>query len=168
MFHVLSPMVRKVEREGRLSEEEKAAVLNLRVTIRQLPADHEIVRDRARSSQCCLVLDGWFQRYKILENGSRQIFSFHIAGDMPDLQSLHLSTMSHNLAPIVQSTVALVQHETVRELIRRFPRVGDILWRDTLIDAAIFRQWIVGMRQKGRRSADRPSLLRDVHERKGC
>src|SRR3954468_6815816 len=36
----------------------------------------------------------------------------------------------------------------VRELIRSFPRLGDILWRDTLIDAAIFRQWMLGMGRK--------------------
>jgi hypothetical protein len=27
-------------------------------------------------------------RYKVLPGGKRQIFSFHIAGDIPDLQSL--------------------------------------------------------------------------------
>src|SRR3954466_1057897 len=38
----------------------------------------------------------------------------------------------------------------MRELIRRFPDLGSLLWRDTLIDAAIFREWMVGI---GRRSA---------------
>jgi CRP-like cAMP-binding protein len=94
------------------------------------------------------VLDGWLQRYKILDNGLRQIFSFHIAGDMPDLQSLHLRTMDHGIATVMQSTVALIPHENVRELIRNFPRLGDLLWRDTLIDGAIFRQWMIGMGRK--------------------
>lgn len=148
MSDVLSPLVRKLERERKLSEAEKSAVLNLRVVIRQMEADHDIVRERDRPSQCCLVLDGWLQRYQILGNGSRQIFSFHIAGDIPDLQSLHLRTMDHNLSTVMQSSVALVQHESVRELIRNFPRLGDILWGDTLIDAAIFRQWMIGMGRK--------------------
>jgi CRP-like cAMP-binding protein len=94
------------------------------------------------------VLDGWLFRYKIVEDGSRQIFAFHIAGDIPDLQSLHLRTMDHSLAALVQTTVAFVPHETVRDLIRNFPRLGDILWRDTLIDAAIFRQWMLGIGKK--------------------
>jgi CRP-like cAMP-binding protein len=111
-------------------------------------AEHDVVRERDRPSQCCLVLEGWLQRYKIVDGGERQIFAFHFPGDMPDLQSLHLKTMDHNLAPLVQSTVAFVQHNTVRELIRSFPRLGDILWRDTLIDAAIFRQWMLGMGRK--------------------
>jgi CRP-like cAMP-binding protein len=46
--------------------------------------------------------------------------------------------------------VGFIQHEDVHDLVRRCPRLGDMLWRDTLIDAAIFREWMVGM---GRREA---------------
>lgn len=38
----------------------------------------------------------------------------------------------------------------MRDLIRSFPRLGDLFWRDTLIDAAVFREWVVGL---GRREA---------------
>jgi CRP-like cAMP-binding protein len=148
MSHTLRPLVRKLEREATLSDEEKQAVLKLRVTVRDMQADHDVVRERDKPSQCCLVLDGWLQRYRLLGNGTRQIFAFHIPGDLPDLQSLYLKTMDHNLAPVVQSRVAFIQHDVMRNLIKSFPHLGEILWRDTLIDAAIFRQWIVGMGRK--------------------
>jgi CRP-like cAMP-binding protein len=150
MSRTLNPLIRKLESIAPLSREEAAAVLALPVTIRQMRADHDIARERDRPSQCCLVLNGWLCRYKILETGARQIFSFHINGDIPDLQSLHLKTMDHNLGTLVQSTVAFVPHDSARNFARDFPHLGDILWRDTLIDAAIFRQWMVGM---GRRDA---------------
>jgi CRP-like cAMP-binding protein len=150
MSQTLAPLTRKLESVARLSDVEKAAVLALSVTVRQMRADHDIVRDRDRPSQSCLVLEGWLCRYKILESGARQIFSFHIGGDLPDLQSLFLNTMDHNLGSLVQSTVAFIPHDSIRTLIRDFPRIGEVLWRDTLIDAAIFREWIVGM---GRRDA---------------
>ena len=86
----------------------------------------------------------------MVEGGKRQIFAFHTPGDTPDLQSIHLSVMDHSLATLVPSKVAFIPHEHVRALIRTHPRIGDIFWRDTLIDAAIFREWMVGM---GRRSA---------------
>jgi CRP-like cAMP-binding protein len=144
----LEPLIRKLEREGAISDREKEAVLDLPVTIRQMRADNDVVRERDRPSQCCLVLDGWLFRYKIVEDGSRQIFAFHIAGDIPDLQSLHLRTMDHGLAALVQTTVAFVPHEAIRGLVRNFPHLADILWRDTLIDAAIFRQWMLGIGKK--------------------
>jgi CRP-like cAMP-binding protein len=150
MSHILNPLLRKLESVASVSAEEKAAVLDLPVTVRQMRADHDIVRERDRPTQCCLVLDGWLCRYKILESGTRQIFSFHIAGDIPDLQSLHLKTMDHNLGSLVQSTVAFIQHDSLKALAKDFPHICNVLWRDTLIDAAIFREWMVGM---GRRDA---------------
>jgi hypothetical protein len=38
----------------------------------------------------------------------------------------------------------------VRGFVRAHPRLGDVFWRDTLIDAAIFREWVTNV---GRRDA---------------
>ena len=45
---------------------------------------------------------------------------------------------------------AFLPHDTVRDLIRRCPPIGDAFWRETLIDAAVFREWMLGL---GRREA---------------
>ncbi|WP_366849543.1 Crp/Fnr family transcriptional regulator [Methylobacterium sp.] len=108
------------------------------------------MRDGDRPSQCCLLLSGWACRYKLLSEGRRQILSFHIPGDPPDLQSLHIQTMDHSLATLTEAKVAFISHESLRDLTARFPGIAAILWRDTLVDAAVFREWMVGM---GRRSA---------------
>jgi CRP-like cAMP-binding protein len=76
--------------------------------------------------------------------------SFHIPGDIPDLQSLHLEVMDHSLATVVASKVAFIPHEVVRAFLRAHPRIADVFWRDTLIDAAVFREWVVNV---GRRDA---------------
>jgi CRP-like cAMP-binding protein len=120
------------------------------VTLRDLKADQDIVRDHDRPSQCCLILEGFACRYKITPGGKRQIFSFHIPGDIPDMQSIHLSVMDHSLGTLEPSRVAFIPHESVRALNRRYPRIADVFWRDTLIDAAVFREWMAGI---GRRSA---------------
>src|SRR3954471_5102138 len=133
-----------------LSGEEREALAKLPVMVRELRADQDIVRDHDRPSQCCAILRGFAFRYKVLEGGKRQIFSFHIPGDLPDLQSLHLNVMDHSLATLVDSEVAFVTHDNMRKFIRAFPRIGEIFWRDTLIDAAVFREWMAGI---GRRDA---------------
>ncbi len=144
------PLIRKLESIVDLSPEEREALVRMPMTVRDLKADQDIVREHDRPSQCCLILEGFAFRYKIMEGGKRQIFSFHVAGDIPDLQSLHLNVMDHGLATLVPSKVAFVTHETVRAFIRAHPRIGDAFWRDTLIDAAVFREWMAGI---GRRSA---------------
>jgi CRP-like cAMP-binding protein len=148
--HATTMLIRKLESSAPLSNEERGAIESLPVRVHTLNARQDIVRDGDEATQCCLVMGGWTCRYKLLGDGKRQIFSFHIAGDIPDLQSLHIHTMDHSLATVTRATVAFIPHESLRELAADFPSIGTRLWRDTLIDAAIFRAWMVGM---GRRSA---------------
>jgi CRP-like cAMP-binding protein len=96
------------------------------------------------------VVEGFVCRYNLTAQGKRQIHSFHIPGDIPDLQSLHLTVMDHSLGTITASRLAFIAHEDLRHLMRDHPRRGGLFWRDTLIDAAVFRQWMVGI---GRRAA---------------
>ena len=145
-----APLIRKLESHIVLSDDEKSTLQGLTGTIRTLDADQDIVREGDRPSACCLILDGFAYRYKLTETGKRQIFSFHIPGDIPDLQSLHLDVMDHSLGTLARSKLAFLSHDVVCDLIRRCPRIADAFWRDTLIDAAVFREWMVGL---GRREA---------------
>jgi CRP-like cAMP-binding protein len=146
----LAPLIRKLESIATLTDEERQAFENLPAIIRVLDARQDIVRDKDRPLHSCLVLSGWAQRYKILSEGKRQIMSFHIPGDLPDLHSLHLHVMDHSLATLTTCRLAFIPHESLRELATRFPGLGAALWRDTLVDAAIFREWMTGI---GRRTA---------------
>ncbi|KZC02289.1 Nitrogen fixation regulation protein FixK [Methylobacterium radiotolerans] len=148
--HGIDVLIRKLESIGTLSEEERQAIQSLPMRIHILGARQDIVRDGEQPTQCCLILDGWVCRYKLLSQGKRQILSFHIAGDMPDLQGLHAHTMDYGLSTVKHATVAFIARESLRELTARFPSLATLLWRDTLLDAAIVRAWMTGM---GRRTA---------------
>lgn len=143
-------LIRKLESIAPLVPEEEAALLRLPLRLKTVAADQDIVHEGDTPSECCLIVEGFACRYNITDEGKRQILSFHIGGDIPDLQSLHLKVMDHSLGTLVPSKLAFVQHDDLRSLMRSHPRLGDLFWRDTLIDAAVFRQWIVGL---GRREA---------------
>src|SRR3954449_13415096 len=145
-----TPLVRMLESILDLSEDEKDVLRKLSGTIKTVGPRQDLVREGDRPHECCLILEGFAYRYKLTETGKRQILSFHIAGDIPDLQSLHIDVMDHSLATLVPSSLAFIHHDDLRTLMRNHPRLGDLFWRDTLIDAAVFRQWLVGM---GRREA---------------
>jgi CRP-like cAMP-binding protein len=51
---------------------------------------------------------------------------------------------------MTKTMVGFLPHETLRAFMRDHPRISDVLWRDTLIEASIFREWMVGL---GTRSA---------------
>jgi CRP-like cAMP-binding protein len=86
----------------------------------------------------------------MVESGKRQIMAFCLPGDIPDLQSLALDKMDHSLGTLRPCTVAEIPHSEIRELFEDQPRLAEVLWRETLIDAAVFRQWLISV---GRRSA---------------
>ncbi|HEX2242638.1 MAG TPA: Crp/Fnr family transcriptional regulator [Gammaproteobacteria bacterium] len=144
------PLIRKLESIAELSDDQRQAVLSLPLTIRKFDADQDIVRDGDRPSECCLIIEGFACRYKLNGEGRRQIMSFHIRGDIPDLQSLHLKVMDHSLSTLMPSTLGFVPHGSIRDIIKQCSILGDLFWRDTLIDAAVFREWMMGI---GRRSA---------------
>jgi CRP-like cAMP-binding protein len=79
----------------------------------------------------------------MLADGKRQIVSFHVPGDIPDLQSLFIDTMDFSLASSTDSTVAAIPHDELRVLLASQPNLVNLLWRDTLISAAIFRTWVM-------------------------
>jgi CRP-like cAMP-binding protein len=71
---------------------------------------------------------------------------------MPDLLSLMLRHLDHSLAASVPSTAGFIPHEALRALMHRSPTLTELFWRDTLVDAAIFREWIVAMGQRPAKS----------------
>src|SRR6202000_2209053 len=104
---------------------------------------HFVVREGQRPTHCCLVAAGFCVRTKTTGDGKRQILSIHIPGEIPDLQSLHLQVMDHDLVTLTDSRLEFISHSVLRSLHRRRPKVAEVFWRDTLIDAAMFREWIV-------------------------
>jgi CRP-like cAMP-binding protein len=142
-------LIRKLESIGFLSDDEKSAVYRIPMQVRRMPARYDIARDGDEPSRSFLLLSGLVCRYKLVRKGKRQIFSFHTPGDIPDLQSLHLNKMDHSLCTLSKSTVAYIAHGDLHQIIGAFPRLGALFWRDTLIDAAIFREWMLGL---GRRT----------------
>lgn len=148
--HEHDRLIRKLESIGDLSAGEKAAIGRLPLDVRVFGAGTDLVREGDRPSHSCLIVEGMTCRYKMTGDGQRQIMAFHLPGDIPDLQSLHLQTMDQGLGAITRTTAALIAHESLYELFRAHPSIGHLMWRDTLIDAAVFREWLVGV---GRRSA---------------
>jgi CRP-like cAMP-binding protein len=155
----LSPveiLIRKLQSNSMLSGEDRRALRSLELDPRSLPADRDIVRHGDRPVTCAFLLSGWAYRYKILSTGKRQIVSFHFPGDMPDLQSLLIPTSDHHIATLTRAVVAMVPHPQMRDLMAHAPGLAEIFWRDTLIDAAIYREWVVNVGQ-------RPALERLAH-----
>jgi CRP-like cAMP-binding protein len=56
--------------------------------------------------------------------------------------------MDHDLITLTECTLGFINHGALRDITRRSPNVAAAFWRDTLVDAAIFREWIVNIGQR--------------------
>jgi CRP-like cAMP-binding protein len=145
-----NPMIRKIESVFTLTDDERQALENLPMQLAVIKDDQDIVREGDRPSRSCLILSGFTATYKISGDGKRQIMNFSIAGDIPDLQSLHLKVLDCSIGTLSTCRVGFITHEALRDLCERCPRITAAFWRETLIEAAIFREWLLNV---GRREA---------------
>lgn len=145
---IRAALVRRLRISSGISEEDVRDIEALPIAVRQYPAETPVVRDGERAIECCLIVEGFCARSKTIASGKRQILSLHIPGEIPDLMSLFLHVMDHDLSTLTPCTLGFIAHDTLRRLHRRNPGVAEMFWRDTLIDAAMFREWIVNAGQR--------------------
>ena len=145
-----NPMIRKIESIFSLTDDERQALEALPMQVQVIKADQDLVREGDRPSRSCLILSGFTCTYKVTGEGKRQIVTFGIAGDIPDLQSLHLKVLDISISTLTQCRVGFITHEDLWDLCMRHPRIAAAFWRETLIEGAIFREWVVNI---GRREA---------------
>lgn len=145
---ITSALIRKLGIGAKLDDEDISGIRSLPIAIKQLSGGETIASEGERATSCCLCIEGFIYRAKNTSDGRRQILSVHIPGDMPDLQSLYLRRMDHDLIAMTQCTAGFIPHGALRHVVRSLPNVAEVLWRDTLIDSAIFREWMVNLGQR--------------------
>ena len=138
----MQALITKLREHTELSREDIAAIRALPNTERALKPNDDVVRQGDKPQVSAVVLSGMVARYHTLRTGRRQYLSLHHAGDMPDAQALFIDQMDHAVCSIDDATVALVPHKALLRLFEQRPSIAFAIWRETLIDAAIFREAI--------------------------
>src|SRR3954452_15482657 len=90
-------LIRRLQVHNTLDADDIKALQNLAIDAKELPVRATIVREGERPSRCCVLLEGFICRTRDTPDGKRQILSLHVPGDIPDLQSLHLQVLDHDI-----------------------------------------------------------------------
>ncbi|HEV2747783.1 MAG TPA: Crp/Fnr family transcriptional regulator [Allosphingosinicella sp.] len=128
---------------GDLSAEDQAVVTALGGETRHLKRNEDILRSGEHPTHVVIVLSGFLYRYTIGPDGARQIHSFYMPPEAPCLETLYLDVMDNNLAATTDSRIGLIPHPDIYRVIDEHPGVRKLLWRQTLVQAAIFREWLM-------------------------
>lgn len=146
----LDAFIAKIEGRAELTESERAALRALPRRVMNLPARTRIVEEGERPTHSCMVVAGMVFRSKLALAGRRQIISFHVPGDMVDLQTILFRNADHTIETARAATVIMIPHEAVLATAAEYPALARAFWFDTLVDASIQREMLLNI---GRRDA---------------
>jgi CRP-like cAMP-binding protein len=146
----LERVIRRLETRAPLDERDREAIRTLPVIYRAMDPATYLVREGEPPEYCAVLLSGFAYRHKVTGNGERQILAVHMPGEFLDLQNSFLAVADHNVQALTRCEVALIPVPALEALASAYPRIARAMWIDTLIDAAVFREWLVNV---GRRDS---------------
>lgn len=150
MLHDTSLLATKLNSFIRLSDRELKCLAELQTTRLHVERGRELVRQGEVSQVAYILEAGWGCSFKILKDGSRQIITFPIPGDVIGLRSILLRTSDHSFSALTDAVVNPVEVSRMLRVFSEFPHVGAaILWA-TSRDEAITVEHLSSV---GRRSA---------------
>lgn len=143
-------LVRKLEAHCALDPADREAILDLPCKLRALSAQSYLVREGDAIRRCAVLLSGYAFRHKLTGEGMRQILALHIPGEAVDLQNLFLEQSDHNVQMLTRGEVAEIPSAALEALVTERPSIGRSVLVTTLVEASMFREWVLNI---GRRDA---------------
>jgi CRP-like cAMP-binding protein len=154
----------KLDARVPFSDAARKAFLALPARRDQVHSGSDIVTEGDRPARSYFVESGFVSRSKSLREGRRQIVAFHMQGDMVDLQSALVIVADHSITVHADTTLISFAHGDLLKLAADYPEIARAFWFDTLVDAAVFREWTLNV---GSRTALMATahLLLELHYR---
>ena len=150
--HPLEILVRNLELRTRLSAEDRDAVMALPYTLRTLEPSSYTIREADPPEACAVLLSGFAYRQKLTGDGARQIVALHIPGDALDFQNLFLDVSDHSVQMLTRAEVAFVPRGDLQALARSRSGVGHAILVKILVEASVFREWVLNVGRRDSRA----------------
>ncbi len=122
--------------------EELGFVKQFKIDELHVDAGASFLRQGASSEHLYTVLNGWAFRYKMLDDGRRQILNYALPADMIGLQGALMREMEHSVEALTPATLCVFPRAKLWDLYGHFPSLAfDITWlaarEEQLIDEAL-------------------------------
>ncbi|MEX0953657.1 MAG: Crp/Fnr family transcriptional regulator [Rhizobiaceae bacterium] len=110
-------------------KEQLAFVMAFKSGELRLDAGATILVEGSHSAHLYTILEGSAFRYKMLEDGRRQILNFVMPGDLIGLQSVLMAEMQHSIEALTPLRLCVFERDRVDEVFRDHPRLAyDVTW----------------------------------------
>lgn len=152
-YSAAEALSRKLRLLGLDSDEDQRAFLMLVKARGQVGRGEDIVRVGNSPNYLSVLLEGLGCRYRMVESGRRQIFTFQYPGDFCGFDRYLLATGEDAVGALTDCSIGVIRHEDIERAIRQYPSIGRALWRGTMVEANTFQERLLNISQ-------RPALTR--------
>jgi CRP-like cAMP-binding protein len=148
----LDLLIRKIRTHYPLTLEDQQRIVGLPFRVRTLEPQSYILREGDLPDRCAVLLSGFAFRHKLTGEGARQIMALHIPGEALDFQNMFLEESDHNVQMLTRGVVAEIPREPLEKLVLENPNIGRAILVFTLVEASIFREWVLNIGRRDARS----------------
>ncbi len=129
---------------------ESAEAINQMASRRIVSVDRgqDIISEGEEPRTVNLLVSGWACRYKMMEDGRRQILAFFVPGDLADLHVYILNAIDHSISAITPVKYARLAPREFEEISDAHPKLLRALWWESLVTDSIQREWLVSIGQR--------------------
>lgn len=135
-----------------LGSAEYKALSGLDFTQREIEPGQYVLREGDRPKFCAFLLNGYVYRHKIVGDGGRQIVSIHVPTDFVDVQNMLLDYADHNIQALTAATLMTIPVQDLIALAMTNQKISRAMWRESLVEASIMREWIANIGRRDARS----------------
>lgn len=146
----ISRLIRRLHLHSGLGHQSAEAIRALPWRVVKRSRQSYVLREGDQPKEVSVLLAGFAQRQKHTSEGTRQIVSFNVPGDPLDFECLFLDEADASVQMCTNGTIACVRTDAINSLLNKTPEISRAISTALLVDAAIFREWVVNV---GRRDA---------------
>jgi CRP-like cAMP-binding protein len=148
----LGRFLTRLETHSSLTTPEQQAILSLSWREVSHKANRDLARPGDTVTYATLVAAGWVGRFESMRSGAREITALYLPGDLADLHSTVLPSISWGLTSLGDTTIIQIPHHQLAELAKQYPNLALAFWRDTALDSSILAKWIANIGRKDARA----------------
>jgi CRP-like cAMP-binding protein len=148
---LVQPVIRRLDAFRKLSDNAVGLIKSaIRERILRAGAGEDLAIEGDRAEVVRIFMSGWACRYKVLEDGRRQIVNFLLPGDTCDAHIYLFARMDHSICTLTPVVYCEFDRAAFEQLIAADRTIADALYCETLANCAIQREWTLNI---GRRDA---------------
>ena len=144
------PLTRKLSRLVALSPAEMDLLRELQSGGRRIGRGREIVAEGRKYDALMILLDGAALRYRVLNDGRRQVLNIVLPGDLIGYPGCFFENALYTIAALGECTVSAVPFARFLHLFETHTRLGAAIFWLLSCETAMYAEHLIGV---GRRSA---------------